>query len=68
MTHLLSQQAGNLTEVDRAALGPTDGHQGHAVGREGLGLATGQTRRITSDASGCMTPEADQWQGSCDQH
>lgn len=38
--HLLSQQACDLTEVDRAALGSTDSHEGHAVGREGLALTT----------------------------
>lgn len=40
-TDLLSQQAGNLAEVDCAPLGSTDCHQRHAVGRERLALATG---------------------------
>lgn len=40
-TYLLSQQACDLTEVDRAALCSTDSHEGHAVGRKGLALTTG---------------------------
>jgi hypothetical protein len=39
--HLLAQQACDLAEVDCAALGATDGHEGHAVGGEGLALAPG---------------------------
>ena len=50
-THLLAEQAGDLREVDLAALGAGAGHQGHAVPPERLLLASWEARLHSAAAT-----------------